>query len=91
VKYLHDPSTCTCSDHCSSRAHVERVVSIPARADDINDKISIPILDFCFECTTAQHLSSNSQRFRSSLNTINVQRRQESPDLDWMDLVWSKK
>jgi hypothetical protein len=91
VTYLYDPSTCTSSDHCSSRAHVKRVVAVPARANDINDEISIPILDFCFECTSAQHLSGDRQRFRSSLNTINVQRRQESPDLDWMDLVWSEQ
>ena len=27
----------------------------------------------------------------SSLDPIDVQSRQESPDLDWMDLTWSEK
>ena len=89
--YLDDPSACACSNHCGCRAHVERVVPISARSDDIDDEILVSILDFCLECTSSQNFCGGSQRIWSSFDPVDVQGRQESADLNWMDGVWGEE
>ena len=90
-EYLDDTSACACSNHCGRRAHVERVVPISARPNDIDDEILVSILDFCLECTSPQNFGGGSQRIWSSFDAVDVQSCQESADLNWMDGIWGEE
>ena len=86
--HLDHSRTSPSSDDCSSRAHVEGVVPIPACAHNVDHKVIFCVLHGSLESTMSQNISRGSERFWPALDAIDVKCGQECANLDRQNSIW---
>src|SRR5260221_6039749 len=80
---INDPSTCRCCDDGGVDANVNRIVSVPARADDIDDKILFSVDYNSRDGAGIHERGSLDDDFLAQLNAGDSKTRQERADLLW--------
>lgn len=81
LTYLDDARTCAGCDDRGGRADVERIVTVPAGPDDVDDKILVVVFDHGFECPRKEDLGRRCEVFRASFYAVDVRRSEEGADL----------
>ena len=87
MDYLYHACACTRCDEGSGRADVESVVSVAARADDV-DEVLIGIIDDGWNGARKNERGSGEKEVFAKLDPSDSESREECADLLWESGAW---
>ena len=86
--YLYHPCTCTCGDDGGGGADVEGVVSVAARANDVDDKAFISVIDDGWNGARKDECRGGEKEVFAELDPGNGESCEEGADLLWECGAW---
>ena len=88
--YLDNSRTRASRDYGSGRAHVEGVMPITARANNVHHEVTLRILYCCFQRSLPENIRRRRQGVWSPFDSIDMQSGQEGANLDRVNGVGSE-
>ena len=88
--HLDDSRARARCDDGGSRAHIEGVVPISARPDDIDDEVLIDPLHRRLQCACPEDVRGGREEFWPTLDALDVQGGQKRSDLDRENDIWGE-